>query len=106
MSEVVLTAQAQQEFDEHFDWWALNRSTEQASRWYRGFWAAMLKLETNPRRHPLAAEDGLVSYEIRQLNYGLGRRPTHRALYTIDGDKIVILRVRHLAQEPLEDDDL
>lgn len=104
MSEIILTAQAQLEFDEHFDWWALNHSHEQASRWYRGFLTAMLKLESNARRHPLAAETDFVPYELRQLNYGLGRRPTHRALYAIRDDKIVILRVRHLAQDSLEGD--
>ena len=41
-------------------------------------------------------------YEIRQLNFGLGSKPTHRLVYAIRRDRVVILRVRRLAQQSLD----
>jgi hypothetical protein len=78
---------------------------EQANRWYVGFIQAMLTLEKNPYRCPLAPESDLFPYEVRQLNYGQGRQPSHRALYTVRPDSVVVLRVRHLAQRPVSPDD-
>ena len=106
MHEVLLTARAQQELDHARDWWAENRSPEQANHWFSGFVKAMLTLENEPKGCPLAPENELFPQEVRQLNYGLGSKPTHRALYTVRPDTIVILRVRHLAQEPLSSNDI
>jgi plasmid stabilization system protein ParE len=106
MHQVLLTQRAQDELDQAHDWWAENRSSEQANRWYVEFLQAMLTLENAPQRWPLAPENEFFPYEVRQLNFGLGSRPTHRALYTVRPDVVVILRVRHLAQEPLSADDI
>ncbi len=106
MREVILTQRAQEEFDQAHAWWADNRSSEQANRWYLAFVQAMRTLETAPLRWPLAPESKFFPCEVRQLNFGLGRRPTHRALYTVRPACVVILRIRHLAQEPLSFDDV
>lgn len=104
--DVLVTDRAQTELDKSHDWWARNRSPAQADRWYTGFVQAMLALEENPERCPLAPEDELFPIQLRQLNYGLGSNPTHRALFTIRPRAVVILRVRHLAQRSLSGDDL
>ena len=52
---------------------------EQAARWYAGFSDALASLRENPERCPLAPENGRFPYEIHELHYGLGSRPTHRA---------------------------
>jgi hypothetical protein len=59
-------------------------------------------LEHNPERFALAAENDRFPYEIRQLNFGIGRKPTHRLVYTIRPREVVVLRLRHLAQEAIE----
>ena len=105
MPEVILTKRAQDELDGAHKWWAENRSVEQANRWYAGFVEKMLTLERDPERCPLAPESEFFPYAVRQLNYGLGRRPTHRALYTVRRDRVVILRMRHLAQRPITNED-
>src|SRR5262245_55203227 len=105
MHELLVTTRAQQEIDDSHDWWAQYRSAAQAESWYLGL-IEMLKLEHDPERCPLAAESDLFSYEVRQLNYGVRGKRTHRVLYTIRGDKVVVLRVRHLAQQPLSTDDV
>jgi plasmid stabilization system protein ParE len=105
MHEVLLAQRAQEELEDAHQWWAENRSSEQADRWYTGFVRAMLALENNPERCLLAPEGELFPMEIRQLNFGLANKPTHRALYTVRPDAVVILRVRHLAQQPMSSDD-
>ncbi len=99
--EVVLTQKAQDEVDQAHDWWAENRSAEQANRWYVGFFQGMISLEENPARCSLALENNQFGYELRQFNYGLGSSPTHRAIFTIRDRTVLVLRVRHLAQTPI-----
>lgn len=100
--EVVLTKAAQDELDKSHSWWAENRSPEQANRWYAGFYQAMISLEQNPTRCPLAPENDHFTYELRQLSYGLSSKPTHRAIFTIREKVVLVLRIRHLAQALIE----
>ena len=102
--EVLITLRAQQEAEANYRWWAEHRSAEQASRWYDEFWQATLVLEEFPERYALAAENDRFPYEIRQFNFGLGGQLTHRLVYTIRHDRVVILRVRHLAQQLLDEE--
>jgi hypothetical protein len=51
-------------------------------------------------------ENDTFAYEVRQLAYGLGRRFTHRAVFTIRENDIVILAIRHLAQSDILPDDV
>jgi plasmid stabilization system protein ParE len=103
---VLLTERARRDLEAACTWWAQNRSHEQAQRWYAGFAAAIRSLRQNPERCPRAQENEILPCELRQLNYGVGRRPTHRAVFTIREDEVLVLRVRHLAQDQLSPGDL
>lgn len=105
-SRVVFTRRAERELEEAADWWATHRSPAQAVRWYDAFSEALASLSRNPERCPLASENGRFSYEIRELYFGLGSRTTHRAVFTIRGNMVLILTVRHVAQADLEESDL
>jgi len=98
---VALTDQAREELDQACTWWGENRSPAQAVRWYNGFIEVLQSLAKSPERCPLAAENDAFPYELRQLAYGLGRKPTHRAVFTIRPDMVLVLRIRHLAQRPI-----
>ncbi len=100
--EVIITSRAEQEAQANHDWWAEHRSAEQAARWYEEFLRAAFSLEDDPDRCPIAAENPRFPYEIRQLNFGLGGKRTHRLVYTIRLKEVVVLRVRHLAQDAIE----
>jgi plasmid stabilization system protein ParE len=104
--DVRLTAKAERQFKEAARWWSAHRSHEQAARWYDGFLAAIQSLSRNPERCPLARENAAVPIEIRELSYGLGRRPTHRAIFAIRPDRVVVYSIRHHAQADLTADDL
>ena len=99
--EVIITSRAEQEAQANHDWWAENRSSEQAARWYDEFLKAAFSLEENPERFPLAAENDRFPYEVRQLTFGIGRKATHRLVYVIRPIEVMILRVRHLAQQEI-----
>jgi plasmid stabilization system protein ParE len=100
--DVIITSRAQREAQANHNWWAENRSPEQAAHWYDEFLNSAFSLEENPDRCALAPENDRFPYDIRQLNFGIGRKPTHRLIYTIRPKEVVILRVRHLAQQEID----
>ena len=105
-SKVVLTPQAEHEIQSAHDWWAEHRSPNQAARWYGGIFTAIDSLRSDPQRCPLSVENDDFSYELREHYYGLGNRPTHRIIFTERPEMVLVLAVRHLAQQQLSADDL
>jgi len=53
----------------------------------------------------LAREDPRFPIELRQLNYGSGRRTTHRILFAIRSTRVVVYAIRHFAQQDWRSDD-
>ena len=102
---VEITPQARIELCNSALWWAEHRSREQAAMWLQGFEAALRLLSHNPDRWPLAQENGVVPFEIREMLYGIGRRKTHRAVFRIRDDRVVVYAIRHLAQDTLTTED-
>jgi plasmid stabilization system protein ParE len=88
------------------DWWVENHSVRQAARWHEVFSAEIESLRNSPDRFPLAEESSEFNYELRELHYGLGARPTHRAVYTIVSEILVVLTIRHGAQRALRPGDI
>lgn len=106
MYEVVISRRAESDLNQAYRWWANNRSKPQADRWYNGFLKKLFTLAVDPDRFPHASENRILPCEVRQINFGIGRSPTHRAIFTIRPDSVVILRIRHLAQALLTADDI
>jgi plasmid stabilization system protein ParE len=100
---VVLARKAAREIEQQFTWLA-ERSETKANRWRNSLLEAIDSLEDNPERCPEAPEaewhEGL-----RQLLHGK-RRQSHRILFEIRGDTVVVLRVRHSAQDFLRPEEL
>jgi plasmid stabilization system protein ParE len=103
---VAITAQAECDMRSAYRWWSEHRSKRQADRWYAGLTKAIAGLSENPERHGRSRKSNCFAYEIRELLFGLGRRPTHRAVFTIRGEEILVLTVRHVAQQDLSPDDI
>jgi hypothetical protein len=40
----------------------------------------------------------LVAFSLRQLSSGLGSKPTHRAIFRVRNDEVIIYGIRHLPQ--------
>jgi plasmid stabilization system protein ParE len=86
-------------------WMAENLSPRVARSWHAGLLAAVASLEANPERCPLADEAGELGVELRELVHRR-RRTAYRILFTIAGDTVNVIRVRHTAQDRLTDADI
>jgi plasmid stabilization system protein ParE len=106
MHSVQIAEPAERDIRSSHDWWREHRSAEQADRWYENIYAAIQTLRSMPTRCPLAPESDLHPAGLRQLSFGIGRRPTHRIIFTVERDTVIILRVRHASQRDLTADDL
>ena len=88
-------------------WWRDHRSPSEAGRWLDEIETKINKtLSIDPERLPLAPESDLSLTGLRQLMFGLGRRLTHRIVFTIKDGKVFIVRVRHVARQDLTQGDL
>jgi len=103
---VLILPEAEDSIFRAAEWWAKTHSPQQAQRWFEGIYAAIETLEQQPQRCPLAREHGFFPIELRELHYGIGIRITHRAIFTIREDRVLVLSIRHVAQEDLQLDDL
>jgi plasmid stabilization system protein ParE len=103
---LVISSRAQQDMQEAARWWADNRSAVQANRWLAELDRQLQAIGQSPERNSPSPEDGQVPYPLREIHFGLGRRPTHRAVFTVVGDLVIVLAVRHLAQDSLKPGDL
>ena len=104
--DVLIMPEAYAALSQNTSWWAENRSRKEAVRWYDGFLAKLNSLSEMPQSHPVADENSTFSFELREMLFGLGRRPTHRALFRITGSTVEVLTIRHVAQRALDLDDL
>lgn len=99
---VCLTERAMNEMAAAARWWSENRSAEEALRWYEGFLDRIDALDENPERFPLSRDDEKFPYEIRELHYGLGTHPTHRAVFTVRPEMVLVLTIRHVSQQDIQ----
>jgi len=100
---VQITSHASQQLAETALWWAENRNIDQALQWLEGFETAIASLSHNALQHCFARENDhyQLPHTVRQLLYGIGKKPTHRAVYEIRGNTVYVVAIRHLAQDDL-----
>jgi plasmid stabilization system protein ParE len=87
-------------------WWAKHRSIEQAFRWTEGFEQSLASLAESPERCIVARESGVFDFVLRELHYGIRRKATHRAVFEVRSDEVIVHSIRHLAQGDLTAGDL
>ncbi len=59
-------------------------------------------LSVDPERHPLAPEAARYGTKLRQIHYGLSRKKTHRAIFEVRENEVLVHAIRHLAQDDFE----
>lgn len=104
--KILITQAARSDIRRTVSWWSKNRSTKQAETWYNKIFPAIQTLTVQPERCPVANEYDLLDGALRQLHFGVSRKTTHRIVFTVSEETVVILRVRHIAQDSLSIDDL
>jgi plasmid stabilization system protein ParE len=85
--------------------WRSQRSSLDGARLHAGLLAAIRTLANRPDRCPLADEAADLGLELRELLYGR-RQTMYRVLFTITGQTVNVLRVRHAAQDRLKPGDV
>jgi plasmid stabilization system protein ParE len=91
---VIVTPTAEAEAMEAVAWYA-GRSEEAALRWHAGLTRAIHSLAKMPTRCPVSKQESeALGCEVRLLLYGK-RRGVYRILYSIEGETVWILRIRH-----------
>lgn len=103
---VEVTDQADREAELSAGWWAEHRSIDQAIQWLRCFERMVATLSEMPQSHSLSNENDDFPYELRDLLFGVSTKPTHRAVFTILDDRVVVLTVRHFALDRLTPADI
>ena len=98
MFAVRITGPAEQDIQRNFQWWCENRDLDQAAKWYESIYPAIATLRQMPRRCAFAREQEEYSGELRQLYFGIGRKATHRIVFTIEGETVIVLAVLHQRQ--------
>jgi plasmid stabilization system protein ParE len=87
--------------------WKLERSKSPASvlRWSNGLRAKIATLKKSPLRCPVDPDSEAYGEEVRLLIYGKRHR-RYRVLFTIRGDAVHVLTVRHSAQRGLGEEEV
>jgi plasmid stabilization system protein ParE len=101
---IELAATAKVDIRAQGQWLCNEVSPAAADKWLNGLYKTIDTLQTRPSRCPVAAENDKFPEEIRGLLYGKSAKGKHRhrIIFTIRGDTIHILYVRHTARDELE----
>jgi len=82
------------------------RSPQGAERWDDAFEVALQRLTRNPLEGSVAPESKRLTEEVRQLLFRTKHGLVYRAIYKIDGQQVVVLRLRGPGQRPVGRPDL
>jgi plasmid stabilization system protein ParE len=85
--------------------WLASTNLAAAARVRNALLDVVADLETDPLRHPMADEAAELGIDLRMVLYGR-RRNTYRILFTVEGQTVNVLRVRHTARDRLNPDDV
>ncbi len=94
--QVIISSRAKRDISEAARWMA-RYAPVQATLWHFDIEAAILTLEHNPYRCPLAPESQFFPFEIRQLLF-----QKYRILFTVRNVDVHVLYVVHSARDYLK----
>ena len=102
---VQLTSEALRNQNEMADW-IMQRSVAGALAWLNALDRVLRQVSTSPLSFPIAAEDEFSHRELRNALFGTRKGRVFRAIYYVDGDRVIVTHLRGPAQQALSDDDL
>ncbi len=97
---VEITEEAERDATDILDWLISEQAGLTGLQWFLGLEKAIASLATFPGRCSLAPENAAFPFEVRHLLYG--HKPhVYRVLFTIEGDTVSVLRIRHGRRRPI-----
>jgi len=98
---VETTAEAEKDADAILEWLLTQHAGDTGIRWFTALEDAIASLAEFPERCPLAPENAIFPFSVRHLLYG--RLPhVYRILFTIEGNTVYVLHIRHGSRQPLK----
>lgn len=94
--QVIILPSAERNIGDAYEWLA-GHDEDAAIRWYNWLVELIHSLATFPERAPLAPESKYLHREIREIFHGR-RQYKHRILFTVTGNEVHVLHVRHGAR--------
>jgi len=82
------------------------RSRDGASRWRLAFESGVERARNNPQQFPLAPEDTMASFTLRQILFKTQQGLPYRAVFTVLDNELLIVRLRGAGQPPLQADEM
>ena len=79
------------------------KSPAKALKWVRSIRKKIETLKATPKRCPVDPDSDAFGEEVRVLLYGK-RHGKYRVLFTIRGDTVYVLTVRHSAQRSIQEE--
>ena len=102
---VVFSPSAQEDLTFVLEWLEQKITLKKVQEWYGSLKEQIESLRHFPKRCPLAPENGFLGKEeIRQLLFSKYPSP-YRVLFTVKGDTIQILNIRHGKRRFLYEED-
>ena len=105
MTHPVIVTQKAKDDLRHYYVVAAEHALDTAARWLNRFEEALQTLSANPMRCPLTPENDLVDQPIYQFFHGK-RSGRYRALFTIEGDRVLVLHIRRGTMDKAAEGDL
>jgi plasmid stabilization system protein ParE len=100
---VVVTQRAAAQLNATADWIA-ERAPLTAERWFAEFADRLQSLAISPERCARARESRQMPFELREFLFG--RRRQWRVLFTVREDFVLVMAIRHAAQDDVTLEDL
>ena len=97
---VEITPSAEADIDEAYRYIG-DDSPENAVKWRQGLHDVAETLSRFPEGCGYALENDALQFEARQKLYG-----NYRILFTIEGDRVIVLNVRHAARRRMRTDEI
>jgi len=98
---VEITEEAEADSKTILEWLISENAGETGMRWFRRLDKAIASLASMPERCPVAPESADLQLEVRHLLYG--HKPhIYRVIFTISGEVVHVLRIRHARRKQLE----
>lgn len=106
MKHKVIALRRADEDVRHISRWIADRSLPGADSWLDAYEQLLARLAEHADSYPAALEDPDCSVPLKQALFRTRQGRTYRAIFTMIGDEVRILRVRGPGQPPLQDDEL
>lgn len=96
LRKVRIVAEAEQQIEAVFSYIS-QESPEHALQWALAIKRAIERLADFPTSNPVVFDARTAGTDVRRALYGV-----YSIFYTIEGDDILVLAVRHVARRPIE----